>query len=76
MDDKEKIQSFGDMVDAAENLTRPWRRALALTNILWAAVMAAFILLAYLTPAEIETNQNQDFTNQTQTYTSSVTDGK
>lgn len=25
MDDKEKIQSFGDMVDAAERLTKPWR---------------------------------------------------
>lgn len=76
MDDKDKIQSFGDMVDAAENLTKPWRRALALTNILWAIVMAAFIFLAYLTPAEIETSQNQDFTNQVQTYTSTVTDGK
>jgi len=25
MDDKEKIQSFGDMVEASEKLTKPWR---------------------------------------------------
>ena len=33
MDDKEKIQSFGDMVEATERLTKPWRIALLVTNL-------------------------------------------
>ena len=32
MDDKEKIQSFGDMIQATEKLTKPWRYALIITN--------------------------------------------
>lgn len=64
MDDKEKIQSFGDMVDAAERLTKPWRIALLVTNLLWALVFAAFILLAYLTPDT--SYQYQDFEGQAQ----------
>ena len=54
MDDKEKIESFGDMVQATERLTKPWRIALLVDNIAWAIVMLAFILLAYLTPVEME----------------------
>lgn len=50
MTDTEKIQSFGDMVNATEKLTKPWRLALIITNCLWAVVFMAFILLAYLTP--------------------------
>lgn len=65
MTDKEKIQSFGDMVQATEKLTRPWRLALLITNILWALVFLAFILLAYLTPDT--SYQVQDFEQQTQT---------
>lgn len=34
MTDNEKIQSFGDMVDATERLTKPWRLALIVTNAL------------------------------------------
>ena len=64
MDDKEKIQSFGDMVDAAERLAKPWRIALLVTNLLWALVFAAFILLAYLTPDT--SYQYQDFEGQAQ----------
>lgn len=64
MDDKEKIQSFGDMVDATEKLTKPWRIALFITNILWALVFLAFILLAYLTPDT--SYQMQDFEGQSQ----------
>ena len=50
MNDSEKIQSFSDLVNAAERLTKPWRWALIITNCLWAVVFLAFILLAYLTP--------------------------
>lgn len=64
MDDKEKIQSFGDMVDATERLTKPWRIALLVTNLLWAVVFAAFILLAYLTPDT--TYQYQEVEGQAQ----------
>ena len=64
MDDKEKIQSFGDMVDATEKLTKPWRLALIITNFLWALVFLAFILLAYLTPDT--SYQAQDFEDQSQ----------
>ena len=76
MDDKEKIQSFGDMVQATEKLTKPWRWALIITNILWALVFLAFILLAYLTPDT--SYQMQDFEGQSQvqtTGTETVTDG-
>lgn len=67
MNDAEKIQSFGDMVNAAEKLTKPWRRALIITNCLWAVVFLAFILLAYLTPDT--SYQYQDFDNHTQIQT-------
>lgn len=47
---EEKIQNFSDMVEATEKLTKPWRLALFITNLLWAIVFVSFILLAYLTP--------------------------
>lgn len=77
MEDKDKIQSFGDMVDATERLTIPWRKALALTNILWAAVMAAFIWFAYMAPDT--TYQAQEFQGHHQVQSSGtevVTQGK
>ena len=52
------------MVDAAERLTKPWRIALLVTNLLWALVFAAFILLAYLMPDT--SYQYQDFEGQAQ----------
>lgn len=76
MSDNEKIQSFGDMVDATEKLTKPWRLALVITNVLWAVVFLAFILLAYLTPDT--SYQMQDFDGQSQvqtTGTDTVTQG-
>lgn len=65
MTDNEKIQSFGDMVDATEKLTKPWRIALIITNVLWAVVFLAFIIFAYLSPVEME--QQQDYVSQVQT---------
>lgn len=71
MDDKEKIQSFGDMVDATETLSKPWQEqskrltwALVLTNLFWALVLVVFIAFAYLTPET--TYQEQDFNENTQ----------
>lgn len=77
MNDTEKVQSFGDMVNATEKLTRPWRWALVITNALWAAVFLGFILLAYLTPETVY--QRQDFDGQSQVQSSGsevVTNGK
>lgn len=59
MDEKENVKNFGDMVEAAVKLTRPWRVAFIIANVLWAAVFAAFICLAYLTPDT--SYQYQDF---------------
>lgn len=70
MSDTEKMQSFGDMVNATEKLTKPWRWALVITNLLWAIVFCAFILLAYLTPDT--TYQYQDGQSQTQSTGSEV----
>lgn len=76
MNDTEKVKSFFDMVNATEKLTKPWRIALIVTNVLWAIVFSAFILLAYLTPDT--SYQMQDFTDQSQvqtTGTETVTHG-
>lgn len=75
MDDQEKIQSFGDMVEATEKLTKPWRLALLVTNVLWAFIVGMLVWFAYMTPIDVD--QSQDFTEQvqTQTYTAGVTDG-
>lgn len=76
MNSEEKLQSFSDMVTATEKLTKPWRFALVITNLLWALVFSAFILLAYLTPDT--SYQMQDFTGQNQvqtTGTETVTHG-
>ena len=72
MDDKEKIQSFGDMIQATEKLTKPWRYALIITNFLWAAVFLAFILLAYLTPDTTYQYQEMDGQPQVQSTGSEV----
>lgn len=72
MDDNEKIQNFGDMVQATEKLTKPWRIALIVTNVLWALVFAAFILLAYLTPDTTYQYQEVDGQAQVQSTGSEV----
>jgi len=60
------VQHFEVMVSGAERLIKPWKLALILTNLFWAIVMAAFILLAYLTPTEIDVQQNQGAVEQQQ----------
>lgn len=75
-DGNESIKSFGDMVHATEKLTKPWRLALVITNVLWAIVFLAFILLAYLTPDTVYQSQNIDGQVQTQSSgTEVVTQG-
>lgn len=76
MEDKEKIQSFGDMVDASRKLNKPWiifcgllLAALILSNALWAFVHWKQLQYAYMTPEEF--SQTQDFDGHTQEQHSS-----
>ena len=76
MDGNEKIQSFSDMVNATEKLTKPWRIALVITNVLWAVALIAFIMLAYLTPDTSYQYQDFEANSQIQTTgTETVTQG-
>jgi len=86
MDDREKIQSFGDMVNAADKLAAPWRKAnlvltvaLMVTNLFWAIVLAIFIWFAYMTPMSAEQTQDMPDGTQSQSFSQraqGVTDGK
>lgn len=76
MEDKEKIASFGDLVEASEKLTRPWKIlagwllvALVLTNVVWGFVHWKQLQYAYMTPEEF--SQTQDFDGRTQEQHSS-----
>lgn len=75
MNDTEKIKSFGDMVDATERLTKPWRWALIITNLLWAIVAILLVSYAYLVPAEMTQEQDFPSQHQTQTYIDGATSG-
>ena len=75
MSDTEKIQSFGDMVEATDIMSTPWRetvfklvRALILTNLFWAVVLSAFIWFAYMAPDT--TYQTQEFEGHQQMQSS------
>lgn len=75
MTDNEKIQSFGDMVDATEKMSAPWRetvnkliKALILTNLFWAVVLSVFIWFAYMAPDT--TYQTQEFEGHQQVQSS------
>ena len=77
MENKEKqIENFGDMVNAVGAITKPWRKAFWLSNIVWAIIVALLISYTYLVPSEM--SQEQDITeqHQTQTYTEGATAGK
>lgn len=66
VDLEKDIQYFDRMVSGAEKLIKPWRFSLILTNLFWAVVFTAFILLAYLTPTQIDVQQNQGAVEQKQ----------
>ncbi len=75
MSDTEKIQSFGDMVEATDKMSAPWRetvfklvRALILTNLFWAVVLSVFIWFAYMAPDT--TYQAQEFEGHQQVQSS------
>lgn len=81
MNDSEKIQSFGDMVDATERLSAPWRRiamwilaALVATNLFWSIIVGMLVYFAYMTPTEVAQEQDLDGQTQTQSYYSGATD--
>jgi len=80
MDERDRIESFGDMVEATEKLTKPWRNAFfaaigatLVTNILWAVIVWFLVHYAYMTPTDIY--QEQDLTGQVQTQSYSQGDG-
>ena len=75
MNDDETIKNFGDMVEATEKLTKPWRRAFWLSNILWAAIVALLISYAYLVPSEMSQEQDMVTQHQAQTYIDGATSG-
>ena len=66
MNNEEKIQSFGDMVDAVQKLTKPiedenqrlhaqidkMHKQMWWERIVFGVILLAFILLAYLAPVE------------------------
>lgn len=75
MTDNEKIQNFGDMVEATERMSSPWRetvfkliKALILTNLFWAVVLSVFIWFAYMAPDT--TYQTQEFEGHQQVQSS------
>lgn len=82
MDDKEKIQSFGDMVDATERMAKPWQDAVRRlvwvivgTNLFWAIIVGMLVWFAYMTPAEMTQEQDLTEQHQTQSYTEGATNG-
>lgn len=90
MSDQEKIQSFGDMVDAVEKLTRPTQeenirlhsqidkmhRQMWWERIVFGIIILAFIAFAYLTPVEVEQGQQFPEGTQSQSYSEGATGGK
>lgn len=81
-ENKETIQNFGDMVNATQQLSKPWQEhtrrltlALILTNLFWAIIVGMFVWFAYMTPIDVD--QEQDFNDQTQHqyYSEGVTNG-
>lgn len=90
MTDNEKIQSFGDMVDAVERLTKPIQeenlrlhdqlnkvhKQMWWERLILGIIILAFILLAYLTPVEMDQSQNLTDSTQNQSYSEGVTGGK
>ncbi len=82
MDDKEKVQSFGDMVEATQRMSKPWQDtvkhliyAIVGTNLFWAIIVAMLVYFAYMTPAEMSQEQDLETQHQTQSYTEGATNG-
>lgn len=74
MNDTEKVMSFGEMVEATEKLSRPWKKAFIISNVAHVIVEIALCILlgmmiymAYVSPVEYGQEQGQDFDASTQT---------
>lgn len=90
MTDNEKIQSFADMVDAVEKLTKPiqdenvrlheqidkMHHQMWWERIVLGVLLALFIAFAYLTPVEMEQGQQFDEQAQSQSYSEGATGNK
>lgn len=83
MNDTEKIKDFGDMVDAVERLTKPRDEELARLHkqmwwerIILGGIIAILVVLAYLSPVDMEQNQDFDQNVQHQSYSEGATYGK
>lgn len=90
MSDSEKIQNFGDMVDAVEKLTTPiqeenirlheqinkMHRQMWWERIVLGLLLLAFIAFAYLTPVEMNQGQQFEDRTQSQNYSEGFTGGK
>lgn len=81
MNDSEKIQSFGDMVNATERLSTPWQRiakwilaALVATNLFWTIIVWMLVYFAYMTPTKVSQEQDLDGQTQSQEYSSGATE--
>lgn len=82
MDDNEKIQNFGDMVDATDRMSKPWRdtvhrlmAVLVLTNFFWALIVGLLVWFAYMTPETMTQEQDYVAQHQSQAYTEGATNG-
>lgn len=75
MEDKKMIHDFGDMVTAAQKLTKPWITSLIVTNVLWAVIVAMLVWFAYMTPVEMTQEQDLTTEHQTQSYIDGTTSG-
>ena len=82
MDDKEKIQSFGELVSATERMSKPWQDtvkhliwAIIGTNLFWAVIVAMLVYFAYMPPAEMSQEQDLTTQHQTQSYIEGATNG-
>lgn len=90
MSDSEKIQNFGDMVDAVEKLTNPiqeenirlheqidkMHRQMWWERVVFGLLLLAFIAFAYLTPVEMNQGQQFEERTQSQNYSDGFTGGK
>lgn len=81
-ENKEAIQNFGDMVNATQQLSKPWQEhtrrltiALILTNLFWAIIVGMFVWFAYMTPVDVDQVQDFDNNTQQQSYSEGVTNG-
>lgn len=82
MTDREKVLSFGEMVEATEKLSHPWKKAFIISNIahvivefFLAVLCGLMIYYAYMVPVDLDQEQHFDEQTQYQHYSESYTKG-